>query len=582
MVSVCYTYSIHFHLHVLFLDQIYDLLIPAFLFFFFFCRFSLYVRTSAHTLAVPRMHLNSLAIGCSPVVGTGMSLSAAICREGSIIRDDVDCDDSDGDHSYTELYDETAISTSTNTNCPTLPYNNDLPTTDLPCREVSIHCVDGTSDVDSTSCKVLTWRDQSLQQQSVQEPVKILDVHAFSNRIDLHSCSGGVVTTTTDTIDRQESLALVSSNCSTSSKYVRSMKSASYSTLRGEDSARNAEDIKGTARSCYLNGTGYDEETLAILMRTFNIISASLLQRCVVGEGNFLDIGTCSTHETDSSSSLLAKRRYSDWGTDDGVLSPTSTSLKSQSLVGQLALPDDRTAVIDSKPLKRTKPQKRQINILFSIREYLESIPDSEQYHITPILTEISNFSLGASMRVLKLISPNMLHSCLPSHMNEAEKVGSGGFGSVFKVCCDASCKDHRTILSTHSTQCQLHTSKSNSGRRSAFIGSISSTIKSTNSVSIRNDNGSTSSRTIYAVKRIPRERSVYDSPIIYDIFSEITSLEFLAGNKGVSTLLACSFKCQLLFCISVSLLGYFLFYPSSNNQSIRLSVCLLDPNFIL
>ena len=40
---------------------------------------------------------------------------------------------------------------------------------------------------------------------------------------------------------------------------------------------------------------------------------------------------------------------------------------------------------------------------------------------------------------------------------------------------------------------------------------------------------------TVYAVKRIPRERNVYDSPIIYEIFNEITSLELLAGNKGVS-----------------------------------------------
>ena len=484
------------------------------------------------------MHLNNLAIGCSPAVGTGMSLSAAICREGSIIRDDVDVDgdDSDGDHSFIELYDERALSTTN----PTPSGSNDLPTNDLLCREVSIHCLDAidNDDVDSSSCKVLTWRDQSsgqLPALPVQDPAKSLGVNPFSNRIDLHSCSAGLVTATTDTITRQESLALVSSTCSTSSKYVRSLKSASYSSFRGDDSAQNMGDIKGTARSCYLSGTGYDEETLAILMRTFNIISASLLQRCVVGEGNFLDIGTCSTHETDSSSSLLAKRRYSDWGTDQAVTSPSSTSLKSQSLVGQLVLPDERSSSgVDSKPLKRTKPQKKQINILFSIREYLESVPDSEQYQITPILTEISNFSLGASMRVLKLISPNMLHSCLPSHMNEAEKVGSGGFGSVFKVCCDATCKDHRTTLSTHSTQCQSHTSKTNSGRRSAFVGSISSTAKSSSSITIRNDNGSTPSRRIYAVKRIPRERSVYDSPIIYDIFSEITSLEFLAGNKGV------------------------------------------------
>ena len=55
-----------------------------------------------------------------------------------------------------------------------------------------------------------------------------------------------------------------------------------------------------------------------------------------------------------------------------------------------------------------------------------------------------------------------------------------------------------------------------------------------TSTVTVKNDNGSTAFRTVYAVKRIPRERTVYDSPIIYDVFSEITSLELLAGNKGV------------------------------------------------
>jgi hypothetical protein len=496
------------------------------------------------------MHLNNLTIGCSPAVGTGMSLSAAICREGSLNRDDNDCDDSDGDHSYAEMDDSTAISTSTNTNCPTPTDTGDVPNNDMMCRELSIHCLDASDDVDSSSCKLLTWRGRStaMGQQAVSEPVKPLDIEAALNHIDLNSCSNGVVTTT-DAVTRQESMALVSATCSTSSKYIRSLKSASYSSFRGDDSVRGMGDVKGNARSCYLSGTGYDEQTLAVLMRTYTIISASLLQRCVVGEGNFLDIGTCSTHETDSSSSLLAKRRYSDWGTDEAVSSPASTSLKSQSqsLVGQLVLPDD------VKPLKRTKAQKKQINILFSIREYLESIPDSEQYHITPILTEISNFSLGASMRILKLISPYMLHSCLPSHMSEAEKVGAGGFGSVFKVCCDATCKDHRNTISAHTTLCQslsqsqlAHNSKRYSGRRSLLMGTTSSTAKSTNSISIRNDNGSTPSRTIYAVKRIPRERSVYDSPIIYDIFSEITSLEFLAGNKGVRSLSNCFYLSQL------------------------------------
>ena len=60
----------------------------------------------------------------------------------------------------------------------------------------------------------------------------------------------------------------------------------------------------------------------------------------------------------------------------------------------------------------------------------------------------------------------------------------------------------------------------------------------------VKNDNGSTAFRTVYAIKRIPRERSVYDSPIIYDVFNEVTSLELLTGNKGVSSALILFFYC--------------------------------------
>jgi serine/threonine protein kinase len=42
----------------------------------------------------------------------------------------------------------------------------------------------------------------------------------------------------------------------------------------------------------------------------------------------------------------------------------------------------------------------------------------------------------------------------------------------------------------------------------------------------------------MYAIKRVPRERSVFDHPFIYDIFSEISSLEMLASNRGVCELI--------------------------------------------
>ena len=122
---------------------------------------------------------------------------------------------------------------------------------------------------------------------------------------------------------------------------------------------------------------------------------------------------------------------------------------------------------------KSTSRQTRQINMLFSIREFLESIPDGELSDVTPSLTEISNFSLGASMRILKLVSPSMFVSCLPTHMREAEKIGMGGFGSVFKVCCDSSCMDHSGTPRGKSTPYQSYNSRSNSGKRSALMNAF-------------------------------------------------------------------------------------------------------------
>lgn len=473
-----------------------------------------------------------------------MSLSAAICQEGGLLQDD----DSD-DESYRDLQMETARSTNLNSQCQTV--FNSLPESAIPSAMVSprsriLQSLNSPTAAardefgdNSTSHKLLTWRDEPVGQRSAYQMGR-----GDGNEPAEFSNIGSGATS------RQDSFSFVSGlHGSNSSRYLKSHRNSPYSSFK-----EGTGEVRGTARNAYLRGTGYDENTLAVLIRTFSIISASLLQRCVVGEGSFLDITTCSTHEADSSSSLLAKRRRnSDYGTEElSITRPLTTSLKSQSCVGPRVLMVDTEITPSPSPLlcvsamrrpaRKASSQRKQINMLFSIREFLESIPDSEQSNITPILTEISNFSLGASMRILKLVSPYMFNSCLPSHMDHAEKVGTGGFGTVFKVTCDASCGEcpgsHSLSLplslGAKNSSYQLHNSRSSSGRRSTLMNAVTAATQQ-GVPCITNDNGSTSTRTVYAVKRISRERSVYDSPIIYEIFNEITSLELLAGNKGVS-----------------------------------------------
>ena len=151
--------------------------------------------------------------------------------------------------------------------------------------------------------------------------------------------------------------------------------------------------------------------------------------------------------------------------------------------------------------------------MLFTVREFLDLLPDTHlRGKIIPQLAQLSNISQGAGMRVLKLLSGGAFHSCLPSHVQEAEKIGDGGFGSVFKFKCDPrKCKrPYHCTVTTTGAMCRM-VKKSDSDALSADLAPQT-----------------------FAVKRMARERSGFDNPLIYDIFNEITALELLAG-RGVS-----------------------------------------------
>ena len=484
------------------------------------------------------MQFANLDLTSAIVPGGGMSLSASICRDGrDNLYDNFSDNESEGD------LDESDQQRYGIVNAHTL---NEM-SMSMSLGGQQSGSLDQFDDDASMSHKLLSWKDMGHSMKRSPLSNSALKIPHTPDRSEIHTplSSGGIASL-------QSSCKSVVMQAGTGGRYSVSRKSSPLTSFR----MNYIGEIKGSARGSYLSGTGYDEQTLLVLIRAYSIISASLLQRCVVGEGTFLDLSTCSTFEADSDNTLLRKRRrYTEFVQDE----IPSSSMKSKSMTGNgirsldlnASASDDndsqsqsqsqcRSQLLNKSPKrkqsKKNSVDKNQINMLFSIREFLEVIPEYELESMTPSLMEISNFSLGASMRVLKLISPSMFVSCLPSHMGEAQKIGMGGFGSVFKVCCDSSCNEHCGSPREKSTPYQSYNSRSNSGKRSSLMNAFNAGNKQSPTFKVKNDNGSTAFRTVYAIKRIPRERSVYDSPIIYDVFNEVTSLELLTGNKGVSS----------------------------------------------
>ena len=94
---------------------------------------------------------------------------------------------------------------------------------------------------------------------------------------------------------------------------------------------------------------------------------------------------------------------------------------------------------------------------------------------------------------LLKLLTDLAFKNCLSFHMENGVKLSEGGFGVIYRVECSCDVYEH---------ECSQHPPKS------------------------------------YAVKRIPRERSKYDNPMLYDVFNEVHILETLqAVPTGVCKL---------------------------------------------
>ena len=124
---------------------------------------------------------------------------------------------------------------------------------------------------------------------------------------------------------------------------------------------------------------------------------------------------------------------------------------------------------------------------MYAVREFLDSGASDKQ---VPFLSMSASEVGPCYFRLLKLCSTRFFeNSCLPSHLSESDKIGTGAFGSVHRVICQVSCASH---------------------------------------IGPRNHDAE------YAVKRMPRERSLQDESVLFGVLMEVTCMEIMADHRGV------------------------------------------------
>ena len=414
---------------------------------------------------------------------------------------------------------------------------------------------------------------------------------------------------------------------------------------RDRDNSRDKEKEKSKLY-------GLDDSSFYSSLRAYSIISSILIHHCIVGNGKFLNTNSCSATDLQiipnysrrTSDSTVAEAPYShekysmnnnynEMNTNNSNQNINTNSLNKNISTKSVQLPPK--GIVEGI----RKVNEKQINIVYSVREFLDRVPNFERRQIIPLLSEITNHSSDANTRLLKLLSPLMFNSCLPHHINNAKKIGDGGFGCVYRISCDASCSkcgtwesyrgkplqlchslkygrlgycntatnekeeinycddenDNTLDLSERNITTQsisIQQSKSESELEFELESDLERTTnynmkrnyqqfnndkKSINMYSsmVRKDSGcsSSASRRVYAVKRIPRERSMYDNPLLYEVFNEITCLQLLAGNGGVRTF------CYIIYFYLIMLyltLLYCIFYYLFIFHYVVLSIILL------
>jgi hypothetical protein len=317
-----------------------------------------------------------------------------------------------------------------------------------------------------------------------------------------------------------------------------SLTSSSNTTLDFHAQSR-IPHLKQTAGSPY--GGNEDDETHAMalgipdpVLRAFSLISMILMRRAI-SDRHFLDTTCCTARVLSSTGmhfSAPLANTYNNGSTSSRF--DQSPSGRSQSRFTHRSDGGSARQYFNPNP-------KSHINLTFNVREYIEMQKEGK----FQLFQETAN-AVGPSMtRLMKLMSEEYFKDCcLPSHLGSAVKVGEGGFGSICKITCPFDCSktEGRRLFSTDKDGEFLSKSHIQNKRRSWLKCSCPKNCHHKGILSVNSLHGDEDKEVetghVYAVKRIPRERSVHDSNSLQSLFNEITCLEVLSHVKGVCKLI--------------------------------------------
>jgi hypothetical protein len=314
-----------------------------------------------------------------------------------------------------------------------------------------------------------------------------------------------------------------------------------------------------------------------VLLRSYNIICIILLKRCIVDK-YFLDHACCSSRVISHASHM----HFTSSGVGMSSKNYDSSLVMSSHNTGRpLSVRSGRPTSRPSSARSNTNSESlgggphvplKHINLLFNLREYLEFIPSiSDNFFY---LGELANAMGPCYSRILKLLHSHYFQCCLPMHISSAEKVGEGGFGSIFRITCPDLCgevnskrrflnplrKITRKDITPCGAECRMPIENRSNWKHCNCKASVHSPVvvqecpdvtmvsAGASVISKKRDGEGTLSRfgsdaslvdgIQYAVKRIPRERSVHDNQVLSAIYNEVTSLAALEGLIGVCQLL--------------------------------------------
>jgi serine/threonine protein kinase len=307
------------------------------------------------------------------------------------------------------------------------------------------------------------------------------------------------------------------------------------------------QDVPETYKLYLGLGVGLQVADVQLMLRAYGIVAAILLQRAVMLEcprlnavGNAIAPAQCVSHldhvactpgiitsplhfsnnsagvaasgAADGANLMFAVREYLEVAGDLHAPTNPSPSTHSDHVGMKLTADSD----VHSSPLGGAAiPSLRTGSPAFAATD-------------SGVLHDLMGYMMQESptaARLCKLLHGDYLkHCCVAQHINDndlSEKIGEGGFGTVFRVTCNCAPStgfaQYSNCLACYQTPgVQRSDGPSCSCWRSC------------------RDRDCTTRQASFAVKRIPRERSMHDPSRLYDLYTEITALETLRTRGAI------------------------------------------------